>query len=655
MKRIFPNCKEVLLLNSRYQRLFFLPENLYADNSPIIISAGALTKDTKTDEVFIQLKIKNICDKRIKAATVYITPMDTIGIVNGSDIEYKYLDLDCARDQEFGQKTPIYLEDKAVRSFSLSNITIYFSDNSTWESQEVVLEGLPQQKKIYEVIRRPEQVEAYKRTFGKNAEFCITPFMDLWLCTCGRANKKSENKCHYCGIAREDIENIDLVTLTISAAEKSYKQTDFPKAIELFSMAIDLLEENSTTVGKSDFDQINNCRQRISEIKREAEAVEQEKEKNQKRLLIEEKRKKRKKGVLTGSVFVTVTLLIIVFTVIIPAQKYRRAISLKQKSDYYHAAVTFYSISKYKDSKSQCWDCWTKIINNNTIAAGDFCSLGLKTNGTVVATKNTGWGDFGDENVTGWTNIVSIVSNGGVSLGLTNDGLVKETTYLGGRYPEKKVNADDWKDIVAIDLCQGFATSDCLALGLKADGTVVASGNNRFGECNVSSWTDIIAVSAGYLHSLGLKVDGTVVAIGDNKHGECNVSDWTDIVAISASEYFSLGLRSDGTVVSTKPGEMNDHGRSNVSNWTDIIAISTNYYHSLGLKSDGTVISTEGIHNYGQFLVSEWTDIVAISAGEMHSLGLKSDGTVVSTKYIGDSTFDFGQDNVSNLTNIKVP
>ena len=66
-------------------------------------------------------------------------------------------------------------------------------------------------------------------------------------------------------------------------------------------------------------------------------------------------------------------------------------------------------------------------------------------------------------------------------------------------------------------------------VGLKADGTVVAAGLNDHGQCDVSDWMNIIAISAGYDYTIGLKTDGTVVAVGDNEYGQCNVSDWTDI------------------------------------------------------------------------------------------------------------------------------
>lgn len=77
----------------------------------------------------------------------------------------------------------------------------------------------------------------------------------------------------------------------------------------------------------------------------------------------------------------------------------------------------------------------------------------------------------------------------------------------------------------------------------------MSTGLNRYGEGNVSGWTDIIAISTCANCTLGLKSDGTVVAVGQNTYGQMDVTNWTDIIAIAAGEYFSIGLKSDGSMV----------------------------------------------------------------------------------------------------------
>ena len=64
-----------------------------------------------------------------------------------------------------------------------------------------------------------------------------------------------------------------------------------------------------------------------------------------------------------------------------------------------------------------------------------------------------------------------------------------------------------------------ITTGSSNTVGLKADGTVVAVGDNWNGQCNVSDWKDIVAIGAGDDHTVGLKADGTVVAVGYNGAG----------------------------------------------------------------------------------------------------------------------------------------
>ena len=52
-------------MGERYTRLFLLSEQLYIENAPVIIVAGALLKDNKTDNILVQLKFQNIEEKQI--------------------------------------------------------------------------------------------------------------------------------------------------------------------------------------------------------------------------------------------------------------------------------------------------------------------------------------------------------------------------------------------------------------------------------------------------------------------------------------------------------------------------------------------------------------------------------------------------------------
>jgi len=189
-----------------------------------------------------------------------------------------------------------------------------------------------------------------------------------------------------------------------------------------------------------------------------------------------------------------------------------------------------------------------------------------------------------------------------------------------------------------------IATGSWHTVGLKSDSTVVAVGNNEYGQCNITGWTGIVQVAAGWGHTVGLKADGTVVAAGWNDYGQCNVGGWTHIIQVDASCFHTVGLKSDDTVVAVG---RNNYGQCNVNSWTDIIQVSADYGdHTVGLQSDGTVVAV-GRNDYGQCNVNGWTGIIQVSAGGSHTVGLKSDGTVIA---VGRN--DHGQCNVSGWTDI---
>jgi alpha-tubulin suppressor-like RCC1 family protein len=89
------------------------------------------------------------------------------------------------------------------------------------------------------------------------------------------------------------------------------------------------------------------------------------------------------------------------------------------------------------------------------------------------------------------------------------------------------------------------------SLVLKQDGSVIAWGNNVYGQNTVpAGLRGVIAIAtpaAGDAeaggHNLALKADGTVVALGLNNSGQCAVpSGLSNVISIAAGEYHRLAL-----------------------------------------------------------------------------------------------------------------
>jgi hydroxylaminobenzene mutase len=80
-------------------------------------------------------------------------------------------------------------------------------------------------------------------------------------------------------------------------------------------------------------------------------------------------------------------------------------------------------------------------------------------------------------------------------------------------------------------------------LALRSDGTVVAWGNNNFGQTNVpAGLSNVLAIAAGYQHSLALERDGTLVAWGNPRYVTNVPPVLGQVAAISSGDYHSLAL-----------------------------------------------------------------------------------------------------------------
>lgn len=262
------------------------------------------------------------------------------------------------------------------------------------------------------------------------------------------------------------------------------------------------------------------------------------------------------------------------------------------------------------------------------IAAGHRHALALQDDGSLIV-----WGEDDARRGgcllgAGNQSPVGVAGSDGQYLLLMEDGRVSS---LGIGIPSNLGH------VSAIDVgAKGFGRIGfCLAL--RADGTVVAWGND-VGQCKVpNGLSDVVAIAIGHpgsgplarrglAHCLALRSDGTVEAWGNDSSGQCVVPrDLNDAVAIAAGLRHSLALRANGTVVAWGAPDAAPTGRL-----AEVVAIAAGTEHNLALKADGTV-EAWGDNTRGQCNVPEGlAGVVAITAGEGRSLALKADGTVAA-------------------------
>lgn len=287
----------------RYISLYRLPENLYTEESPIVIAAGALLKDNQTNKVLAQLKFKNLSRKEIKALKVNIKAFDVSGAELQGVEDYQYLDLSAASNMEFGQDKAIPMPDDVTRAISVFCTSIIFSDNSMWEAKGTLWEPLPKQRNLENLLGNNGLCEQYRRDTTPLARFEPMEYQDLWLCSCGEINKKTENTCISCDISREQF----FLALNTENLKQNKEQFEIQEAEA-----------------------------------REAQA--QQKAKS---------RVKAKKNVIILSAVILFILVVVVLInqVFIPMQKYSLAVSAMNEGKYDEAITAFEHLGDYKDSK----------------------------------------------------------------------------------------------------------------------------------------------------------------------------------------------------------------------------------------------------------------------------------------------------------------
>lgn len=107
--------------------------------------------------------------------------------------------------------------------------------------------------------------------------------------------------------------------------------------------------------------------------------------------------------------------------------------------------------------------------------------VGLKEDGHVVA---VGDNSYGQCEVDDWENISAVSAGDYHTVGLKSNGTVV-TTQSEREFPDSYKEISSWENIVAVSAGYGFT------LGLKSDGTVVAAGYDRQGQIDVDTWNNI--------------------------------------------------------------------------------------------------------------------------------------------------------------------
>jgi alpha-tubulin suppressor-like RCC1 family protein len=386
------------------------------------------------------------------------------------------------------------------------------------------------------------------------------------------------------------------------------------------------------------------------------------------------------------------------------------------------AAGHFHNVTLLDDGTVQTWgnNFFGQLGNNTTtgssipvtvtgldgktvamVAAGRWHSLASQTSTQTTTTwawGNNGAGQLGNDSTTNSStpvtvadlddqDVMALAAGDAHSMALLADGTVRTWGQNGSGQLGNGTTIDS-RTPVAVTALAGtkvvaIAADGSHSMALLHDGTVLAWGNNGFGQLGIgnldSSSTPVavtalpddrkvVAIAAGAGHNMALLDDGTVRAWGDNDYGQLgngNTEDSTvpvtvtglptDVVAIAAGIH-SMALHEDGTIRTwgfNRDGQLGDGTAINSSVPVtvsglpankEVEAVAAGHVHSVALLDDGTLwtwgANTEGQLGNGTTTIAPTTTpqsvtglpadkkVVAVAAGHFHNVTLLDDGTV---------------------------
>ena len=382
-------------------------------------------------------------------------------------------------------------------------------------------------------------------------------------------------------------------------------------------------------------------------------------------------------------IFVGIILfLILLFTRIIPGNKYKKAQEMMDSGAYYDAAEAFIDLDDYKDSPQKACECVEKLIEGGDPAvaaelleqmadyesaqaalyscAEKFLAADSRYDAAVCFGRITDYSDAFQRSKGLWLELTnrqySDLGSEGYVAAVTREGKVNVNAgWINDAYGTATLEESPLAQIEGVEAVAFRGGEDLIML--MSDGTLKVEcihGSDCGTKSTLSEWKNVIDIAAGNDNVIALCMDGSVITTAGSG-SVSNCGNLIDVVAGGDGDYFG-GIRADGTVWTY--GTAYDVTQE-IAEWTDIIDFDIGGYQVVGLKKDGTVLVSCSYESNNQSRAEKWTGMVEVACGFDYVLGIRSDGEIISTKGIGMDGLGFacieagGQERVDNYVGVK--
>lgn len=294
-----------------------------------MIEAGALLKDTISNKVLAQIKIRNLDYRKIVSYKISIRAFE----LNGAELEgipaYSYLDIKVGLGQDYGSRVPVFLPNNITRKIIVSVIEVVFDVGSVWTNNSDEWHQIPAQENIFQNIPDKDLRKQYELEVGPDCAFVPVLRGGLFQCTCGTTNLSSADSCYVCHRSFEALNSkLDPEYLKTRLEARLKKEAEEREAARLAA------EENE--------------RKEKEEAEQRAEALRQEKAKRKKAI--------KRTCLIAAAVLLLGFLAYATIWHIIPYARYQSACKALEAQLYDKAYDTFIALGAFSDSSEKAID-----------------------------------------------------------------------------------------------------------------------------------------------------------------------------------------------------------------------------------------------------------------------------------------------------------
>ena len=219
--------------------------------------------------------------------------------------------------------------------------------------------------------------------------------------------------------------------------------------------------------------------------------------------------------------------------------------------------------------------------------------------------------------------------------------------YISSETKVLRVVFGDGRQAIEEENVDQYLSNDNNSAIRYADGTVKVYGDNTYGQCDVSDYSNIVDMALSATCIYLVNNNGKVTIVGSiDKRIKNAIMRWKDIRTIVASEMLVIGTTNTGEIKVTALSDSRTLNK--IKEWVGVRKICLHGCESVALFDDGTV-KVFGADKEAE----DWKEITDIAYDGTYIIGLTSQKTIKLAGKARNVFLDAGRKDAAAWTNIE--